>query len=109
MKPVVLFGSGKIAEVLLYFFRHHSPFEVVAVTADRPYLAGDRWHDLPVIAFDEVEQQYPPDQHDMFVAVGYQDLNGLRAGKCAEARSKGYLLVSYVHPQAGLPADCEYG
>jgi sugar O-acyltransferase (sialic acid O-acetyltransferase NeuD family) len=109
MKPIVLFGIGKIAEVLLYFLQHHSPFKVVAVTADRPYLDGNSWHDLPVIAFDEIEQHYPPDRHKMFVAVGYQDLNGLRAGKCAEARSKGYVLASYVHPHSGLPADCEYG
>lgn len=109
MKPIVLFGVGKMAEVLLYFFRHHSPFEVAAVTADRAFLDGPRWQDLPAVAFEEIEKHYPPQKYHMFVAVGYQDLNGLRAGKCAAAKTKGYSLVSYVHPDSGLPRDCEYG
>ncbi len=109
MKPVVLFGTGKIAEVLLECFRHHSDREVVAVTVDREYVTGDSWEGLPLVAFDEVVERFPPDRFEMFVALGYQDLNGLRAKKVSEARQLGYALPSYVHPQSGLPVDCVYG
>lgn len=109
MKQIVLFGTGKIAEVLLYFLRNESDYEVVACTVHRTFLPGDTWQSLPVVAFDEVERLYPPATHAMFVALGYQELNALRARTCAEAKEKGYALVSYVHPQSGLPADCEYG
>jgi sugar O-acyltransferase (sialic acid O-acetyltransferase NeuD family) len=109
MKQIVLFGTGKIAEVLLYCFRHHSDCEVVACTANRSFLSGGTWRGLPVIAFEEVEQAYPPEQYVMFIAVGYHELNALRARKYAEAKAKGYTLVSYVHPESGLPKDCEYG
>ena len=109
MKPVVLFGAGKMAEVLLYFFRNHSDREVVACTADEKYLPGPEWGGLPTIAFETVEQSYPADRYEMFVALGYQDLNSLRASKVAAARAKGYTLISYVHPQSGLPRDCSFG
>jgi sugar O-acyltransferase (sialic acid O-acetyltransferase NeuD family) len=109
MKPIVLYGAGKIAEVLLYFFRHHSDYEVVACTVDRAFHPAGTWNDLPAVAFEEVERLYPPDKHAMFVALGYQELNALRARKCAEAKDKGYTLISFVHPQSGLPKDCEYG
>jgi sugar O-acyltransferase (sialic acid O-acetyltransferase NeuD family) len=109
MKPVVLFGAGKIAEVLLYFFRHHSDRKVVACTADRDYLPASSWNDLPVVDFANILKTHPPSDFDLFVALGYQDLNGLRAKKCAEARALGYTLPSYVHPQSGLPLDCKYG
>jgi sugar O-acyltransferase (sialic acid O-acetyltransferase NeuD family) len=109
MKPIVLFGTGKIAEVLLYCFRQHSAYEVVACTVNRSFLPGETWQDLPAIPFEEVEQRYPPEKYAMFVAVGYQELNALRARTCAEARAKGYALVSYVHPESGLPRDCQYG
>lgn len=109
MKPLILFGNGKIAEVLLYFFRNHSDRDVVACTVDRDYLAGSEWQGLPAVAFDEVAQKYPPAEYDMFVALGYQDMNALRANTCARARSLGYTLVSYVHPDSGLPADCVHG
>lgn len=109
MKPLILFGSGKIAEVILYFLRHHSDREVVACCVDRAFLPGEQWHGLPTIGFDEVAQAYPPDSHDMFIALGYQDMNALRAEKCARARQLGYTLPSYVHPEAGLPRDCVIG
>jgi sugar O-acyltransferase (sialic acid O-acetyltransferase NeuD family) len=109
MKPIILFGTGKIAEVLLYFFTHHSDRQVVACSADRGYLPSPEWHGIPVIPFDEIARSHPPETHDMFVALGYQDMNDLRARKCAEARQLGYALVSYVHPDSGMPVDCEHG
>jgi sugar O-acyltransferase (sialic acid O-acetyltransferase NeuD family) len=109
MKPIVLFGTGKIAEVLLYCLRAQSEYEVVACTVNRSFLNGDTWQGLPAIPFEEIEQLYPPDRHSMFVALGYQELNALRARTCDEAKAKGYTLISYVHPQSGLPEDCEYG
>lgn len=109
MKPVVLFGAGKIAEVLLYFFRHHSDREVVACTVDAEFMPGPDWAGLPCVPFESIAEAYPPQTHDMFVALGYQDMNSLRARKCEQARQLGYTLASYVHPQAELPTDCEYG
>lgn len=109
MKPIILFGSGKIAEVILYFLRHHSDREVVACCVDSAYLPGTHWQGLPTISFEDVIESYPPDTHDMFVALGYQGMNALRAEKCAQARQLGYTLPSYVHPDAGLPLDCDHG
>ena len=36
----------------------------------------------------------------MFVAIGYHELNAVRARKCQEAKAKGYTLISYVSPRA---------
>lgn len=109
MKPIILFGTSKIAEVLFYFFQEHSDYQVAAFTVDRTYLPGESYLGLPVVAFEQIEQEYPPSHYDMFVALGYQDLNALRARKVAEAKAKEYKLVSYIHPESGLPKDCEYG
>lgn len=109
MKPIIIFGNGKIAEVLLYFFKNHSNREVVASTVDRDFVSSRDWNGLPVVPFDKITESFPPDQNDMFVALGYQDLNALRALKCLQAQELGYNLPSYVHPQSGLPSDCEIG
>lgn len=109
MKPIVLFGTGKIAEVVLHFFLHASDRTVVACTVDQAYVPGPEWKGLPVVPFDELVQKYPPAEYDLFVALGYQDMNALRAGRCAQARALGYTLASCVHPQSGIPADCIHG
>jgi sugar O-acyltransferase (sialic acid O-acetyltransferase NeuD family) len=109
MKPIIIFGTGKIAEVILYFLRQDSSCEVVACCVDRDYLQDTYWQGLPTVAFDEIIHSHPPETHDMLVALGYQDMNTLRASRCDEARQLGYTLVSYVHPDAGLPTDTIYG
>jgi sugar O-acyltransferase (sialic acid O-acetyltransferase NeuD family) len=45
----------------------------------------------------------------MFVAIGYQELNRFRAQKYAEARAKGFELVSYVSSRASNTGRVEIG
>jgi sugar O-acyltransferase (sialic acid O-acetyltransferase NeuD family) len=109
MKPIVIFGAGKIAEVILYYFKHHSERSVVAVTVDDHFVTENSCFGLPLVSFESLEEKYSPDDYEMFVALGYQELNRFRALKCEEAQQKGYSLVSYVDPRVGLPLDCEIG
>jgi len=82
MSKVVIFGAGKIADEAYFYLTNDSPHQVVAFTADRGYLRAEEKLGMPVVAFEDVESKYPPGDFQMFVAVGYQDLNrfrGLRA------------------------------
>ena len=107
---IVLFGNGKIADVLLYYFQHHSKYEVVAITVDSHFINDSySWNSLPIIPFDKIEEEFPCKNYKMFIALGYQDMNRLRESKFNEAKKKGYELISYVHPDAGLPKDCKLG
>ena len=109
MKPVVIFGTGKIAEVILSAIRERGIRDVVACTVDRAFAPGPVWEGLPVVPFEDVEKAYPPSSFDMFVALGYQEMNALRTCKCADARALGYTLVSIVDPASGMPTDCQIG
>jgi len=108
-KQIVLFGAGKIAEILLYYLRNDSAYEVAACTIDKEFIQSDKWNDLPIIPFEEIQVTHPSTDFDMFVALGYQQMNSIRATKCQEAKDKGYQLISYIHPDAGLPKDCTFG
>ncbi len=109
MSKVVLFGTGKIADVALAHLTHDSPHEVVAFTVDRSYLAEPEHLGLPVVAFEEVRERFPPDEFRMFVAIGYHDLNRARARKYGEAKAKGYELISYVSSRASNVSGIEIG
>jgi len=110
MKKIILFGSGKIAEVLLYYFDEIYPGIVIASTVDNKYLPSSQYFKhLPCVPFDNIEAIFPPSQFDMFIALGYQDMNKLRESKCTQARLKGYKLVSLIHPNSCLPTNCKFG
>ena len=109
MNKVVIFGAGKVAEVVHYYMANATDFQVVAFCCDREYLQAESFQDLPIVAFDEIHKRFQPEQYTMFIALGYQGLNSVRTDRLHEARKKGYELVSLVHPNSGLPRDAIVG
>ncbi len=105
MSDLVLFGAGDIAELADFYFDRDSPHRVVAFTVDGAYVREPTFKGRPVVAFEDVQREFTPDRHGMFVAVSYSDLNRLRAAKCRAAEEKGYRLASYVSSKATVWAD----
>lgn len=109
MKDLIIFGTGKIADVVYYYAKNECKLNVVAFTVDQAFINGSKFHDLPVIPFDEIVNHYSPDKYSMFIAIGYHDLNRLRETKYLEAKRLGYEIVSIVSPQSKLPLTVKYG
>lgn len=109
MSKIVIFGAGKIADVAYFQLRNDSPHEVVAFTVDGEFVAQKEKWGLPVLAFNDILNLYPPDDFKMLVAVGYQNLNRFRAQKYTEAKAKGYQLISYVSSRASNCSNIEIG
>jgi sugar O-acyltransferase (sialic acid O-acetyltransferase NeuD family) len=100
MKDLVIFGTGQIAEVIHYYFTEEARRKVVAFTVDSSYLTAKGHFGLPVVPFEEVADRFPPDTHEMFVAISYHKVNKTREAKVREAEAKGYALASHVSPRA---------
>jgi sugar O-acyltransferase (sialic acid O-acetyltransferase NeuD family) len=109
VSKIVIFGAGKIADEAYFYLTNDSPHEVVAFTVDREHLNTGEKLGLPVVSFEDITGAYPPDEFQMFVAVGYQDLNKFRALKYEEAKAKGYKLISYVSSLASNVGDVKIG
>jgi sugar O-acyltransferase (sialic acid O-acetyltransferase NeuD family) len=109
VSKIIIFGAGKIADEAYFYLANDSPHEIVAFTVDDEHLNATEKLGLPVVAFEEVVQLYPPHEFKMFVAVGYQDLNKFRARKYKEAKAKGYELISYVSSRASNFGNVEIG
>jgi len=99
-KPLVIFGSGDIAQLAHYYFSTDSNYEVVAFTVDANYIKESEFYGLPVVAFEDVAKNYPPDCYDFFVALSYSKLNAVRKEKFLAAKEMGYKLVSYISSRA---------
>jgi len=114
MKNIILFGTGKTAQVMRYHIEREGG-SVAAFTIDREFYTTDKLSDIPVVLFEEVETHYPPEKYSMFITVGYKNLNVLRADRAEQAEKKGYTLINYVSPSAivwdglKLSANCKIG
>jgi sugar O-acyltransferase (sialic acid O-acetyltransferase NeuD family) len=96
MKKLILYGNGKIADVLADYYWRDSEYEIVAYTCEASHITAKEHRGRPLIPFHEIERAYPPVDHEMHVAVGYHQLNRLRERLFHEAKAKGYRLASFV-------------
>ncbi len=108
-KKLIIVGDSAFAEIAREYFDADTPYEVAAFSVESVYLKRDRLHGLPVVPFENLEQSYPPDTHDVFVAITYTQLNRLRARLANSAKGKGYHLASYVSPRAFVWRNVELG
>lgn len=109
MSKIVIYGAGQTAEIIYDYLVNDSPYEIVAFTADKEFIKNDKFMNLPLVPFEEVEKTYPSGKFDMFVAMSYNDINRLRAEKYYAAKKKGYKLISYVSSKAGIIGKREIG
>ena len=96
MSKVVLFGTGRGADVAYRFLTKDTNHEIVGFTVDEKYMKSRELKGLPLVPFEEVERHYPPEDFRLYILLGYQQMNGLRQRKYEIAKGKGYTLESYV-------------
>ncbi len=108
-KPIVIFGTGDIAQLARYYFEIDSAYEAVAFTVDRAYAATSEYEGRPLVPFDEVERAYPPGAFGMFIALSYAQMNHLRAEKYHAAKTMGYELVSYISSRCSWLTPHDHG
>lgn len=95
-KKLVIFGDRDFAEIAYEYFTHDSEYEVAAFTVGKDYIKQDEFCGLPVVAFEELEEKYPPSEYEFHAAIVYGQINRLRAEICKQAKEKGYKLASYI-------------
>lgn len=104
-KPLVIFGTGPFSELMLHYFREDTGAEVAALTVDRDYIGTGQFHGLPVLPFEDIENTFPPDRYDLFLAIGYKRMRD-RERMFHRLKSRGYKLVNFVSSHSllqGLP------
>ena len=96
MSKVVVFGTSSFAQVAHFYLTHDSEHEVVAFTVHESYLTQKEFMGLPLVPFEDIERTFSPESFAMYVAVAYGKVNKTRAAIYAEAKRKGYKLITYV-------------
>lgn len=108
-KKLVIFGSGDIAQLAYFYFSTDSDYDVVAFTVDSSYVDQPTFCGLPVVSFETVAVQYPPESNDFFVALSYSKLNAVRKEKYLAAKDRGYRLANFISSHATVANNATIG
>ena len=95
-KQLIIIGNSSNAKLAHYYFTHDSEYEVVAFSVDQKFIAKKEFCELPVIPFETLEKTHPCSEFDAFVAIGYTEMNNLRANLYNRTKAKGYKLPNYI-------------
>lgn len=109
MEKVIIFGVGDISDIAHFYLSQDTQYEVVAFTMDKEYIKEEIFRDLPVVAFDNLEDLYSIDEYKLFIPLGYTKGNKLREQKFLDAKEKGYKLISYISPNATIASNAKIG
>jgi len=108
MKKVVIFGTGELAQ-RIFFYLKDSDDQVIAFCANKSKIDKEELLGLPVIAFENIEEKFSPDEFSMFIALAYSEMNKKRTKFFDEAKNKGYELYSFIHPSTKVWNEFEIG
>jgi len=103
MSKIVIFGIKDFSELAHYYLGHDSPHEVVAFSVNKNFVPENAMFcGLPVVAFEEVEQIYPPHSFSFFAPMSPKNMNRDREAIFLEIKAKGYNCISYISSHATL-------
>ncbi len=102
MAKVIIFGILDTAELAHYYLDNDSEHEVVAFTVNREYLKDESFRGLPLVAFEDVETLFPPQEYAFFAPLTARNMNRNREKIYMEAKAKGYDFISYISSHATI-------
>jgi sugar O-acyltransferase (sialic acid O-acetyltransferase NeuD family) len=108
-KKLVLVGAGEFAKIAFEYFSHDSDYDVSAFSVESKYLTADTINGIPVVPYETLITEFPPQQYDAFAAVPATDLNRLRRRFYFDLKSKGYRLATYVSSRAFVWRNASIG
>jgi len=107
-KKTVLYGNGEYARIIHQSIIEDGTLDVVAFAADSQFIRESSFRGLSLVAFENVESAYPPDEFTMLVVIGFWRMRN-REVMFNKAKAKGYALQNYISPRAIVSSDAVMG
>jgi len=104
-RNLIVFGASEQAEIVSFYFNTFSEFRVQAYVLDKEFITGNSFLGKPVIDSESVVKLYPPENFEMFIALGYSRGNLNRKNKYEEFKKWGYKFPSYLSDKAVILVD----
>ena len=114
MKPVIVFGNQDSASTTLYYLSVDSPHRVAAFTVDQDRIGHATHEGLPVVPFETIQEEFPPDQFDFIFPAGFQltnpyNTNVFRRSRYERIHAMGYAFVNYISSRAMVASNVTIG
>ena len=101
-KKLLIFGTSQMGEIANYYFGEKSNYDVAGFIADQEYITDDTFQNKPVFSTESVVEQKLQNDFQIFIAIGYSELNKNRTNKYQFFKSQGFNFASYISEKANV-------
>lgn len=109
MDKLVIYGTGRHAELTAYYIHYHQLYETVAFTVNKEFIKEKEFNGLPVVPYEELEEYYPPESFRIFIAIGPQYVNKSRKQLYLDAKGRGYKFGNVICGDVEIRPGIEIG
>ena len=109
MKKLIIVGNTSNAKLAHYYFTHDSEYEVAGFSVDREYMLDAFFCNLPVVPLEDLNKTFPTNKFDVFVAVGYTNMNIVREKLYNRVKELGYFLPNYISSKCSFLTNEKIG
>lgn len=108
-KKLIIIGLSNNAKLAAYYFQKDSIYNVIGFAVNKIYKTVEVFQGLPVYEIESLEEKHPPNEVDVFVAVGYKEMNRIRESLYNEMKNKGYCLPNYISSKCSFLTEEKVG
>jgi sugar O-acyltransferase (sialic acid O-acetyltransferase NeuD family) len=106
---IIIFGTGEFAQEIFLYLEKFSKFKVVAFTIHKEFIKDKILFEKPIIPFEEIENNYSPNEVSMLICIGFSKMNKKREKIFLEVKNKNYKLENFIHPSNYIWNELEIG
>jgi len=99
MKSIII-GTTDLANQLYFKIKKYTTINVVAFSVNKDYIQCNSFLGLPVVELETLEQCYPPAEYNIYIAIGYTQMNQTRQKIYENLKPKGYEFPNFIYPTA---------
>lgn len=109
MKDFVIIGAGDFADMIWDVISNDMHRNVAGYAVDANYLKEDTCRGLPVAAFEEISEKFPPDRYAAAIGLIGSRMYEQRYEKYLQLKRMGYELENVIHSTASISQTATLG
>lgn len=98
----IIFGSTDTAQMANWYLKNDSKYKPIAFCVDSAYITQNTFEGLPVIAFEEIENEFPPEKNNFFAPIYATNMNKTREEITNRIKNKKYKLITYINSKSNI-------
>lgn len=108
-KDLIIIGLSNNSKLAAYYFETDSTYNVIGFAVNSKFKNEGVFYGLPVYELESLESNFPPSRVDVFVAIGYKEMNVIREKLYNEMKGKGYFLPNYISSKCSFLTQEQIG